>query len=193
MGSGGQDENKSSDTSDESNGIGNIANSTFDIATAKDSETESLFSNVLVESNVDPHVLDKGEMQKNQQINEDSELTNRGRRFFSVTVLRRASMKGGKMTLSVSKENRKKSPKRIGKSPRSVNRTNNRTNASASSVINRYRMMKAKDTAGSSSGGSSSSVATSKPLPSAMRTANNNFESDSDRNRHNRLMGIIKK
>ncbi|XP_035915186.1 kinesin-like protein KIF18A [Anopheles stephensi] len=167
-GAGGQDENKS-DTSDESNGIGNIANSTFDIASAKDSETESLFSNVLVESNVDPHVLDK--------------------------VLRRASMKGGKMTLSVNKENRKKSPKRIGKSPRSVNRTNNRTNASASSVINRYRMMKAKDTAGSSSGGSSSasSMASSKPLPSAMRTANNNFESDGDRNRHNRLMGIIKK
>ncbi|XP_052893601.1 kinesin-like protein KIF18A [Anopheles moucheti] len=159
-----QDENKS-DTSDESNGIGNIANSTFDIVSVKDSETDSLFSNVLVESNVDPHVLDK--------------------------VLRRASMKGGKMTLSVSKENRKKSPKRIGKSPRSVNRTNNRTNASASSVINRYRMMKAKDTTGSASGSSSSSSVASKPP--TVRTANNNFESDSDRNRHNRLMGIVKK
>ncbi|XP_050073738.1 kinesin-like protein KIF18A [Anopheles maculipalpis] len=167
-GASGQDENKS-DTSDESNGIGNIANSTFDIASVKDSQTESLFSKVLVESNVDPLVLDK--------------------------VLRRASMKGGKMALSVSKDNRKKSPKRIGKSPRSVNRTNNRTNASASSVINRYRMMKAKDAAGSSSGGSSgsSSATITKPLPSVMRTANNNFESDSDRNRHNRLMGIIKK
>uniref|UniRef100_A0A182M2S6 Uncharacterized protein n=1 Tax=Anopheles culicifacies TaxID=139723 RepID=A0A182M2S6_9DIPT len=117
------DENKS-DTSDESNGIGNIANSTFDIVTAKDSETESLFSNVLVESNVDPHVLDKA-------------------------------------------------------------------NASASSVINRYRMMKAKDVPGSSSGSSSSSLA---PKPPTVRTAtNNNFDSDSDRNRHNRLMGIVKK
>uniref|UniRef100_A0A182UDN6 Uncharacterized protein n=1 Tax=Anopheles melas TaxID=34690 RepID=A0A182UDN6_9DIPT len=146
--------------SDDSSGIGSIANSTFDICGSKDSETESLFSNVLVESNVDPQVLDK--------------------------VLRRASMKGGKMTLSVSKENRKKSPKRIGKSPRTVNRSTSRTNSSASSVINRYRMMKAKDGQASTSGGTSAAL----PKP---RAANNNFDSDSDRNRHNRLMGIVKK
>uniref|UniRef100_A0A182I6D3 Uncharacterized protein n=1 Tax=Anopheles arabiensis TaxID=7173 RepID=A0A182I6D3_ANOAR len=146
--------------SDDSSGIGSIANSTFDICSNKDSETESLFSNVLVESNVDPQVLDK--------------------------VLRRASMKGGKMTLSVSKENRKKSPKRIGKSPRTVNRSTSRTNSSASSVINRYRMMKAKDGQASTSGGTSAAL----PKP---RAANNNFDSDSDRNRHNRLMGIVKK
>uniref|UniRef100_A0A182PIW1 Kinesin motor domain-containing protein n=1 Tax=Anopheles epiroticus TaxID=199890 RepID=A0A182PIW1_9DIPT len=164
------DENKLN-VSDESvaAGIGSIANSTFDIGSGKDLETESLFSNVLVESNVDPQVLDK--------------------------VLRRASMKGSKMTLSVSKENRKKSPKRIGKSPRSVNRTNSRTNASASSVINRYRKLKAKDVVvGSASGGgtSGSSALLSKPM-TARAATNNNFDSDSDRNRHNRLMGIIKK
>uniref|UniRef100_A0A182N7G0 Kinesin motor domain-containing protein n=1 Tax=Anopheles dirus TaxID=7168 RepID=A0A182N7G0_9DIPT len=161
-----QDENRLLDTSDESNGIGNIANSTFDLCTNKDPETESLFSNVLVESNVAPQVLEK--------------------------VLRRASMKGGKMTLSVSKDSRKKSPKRIGKSPRSINRSNSRTNASANSVINRYRMMKAKDAAGGSSGsGSSSTTVAIKPITA--RIANNNFENDGDRNRHNRLMGIMKK
>ncbi|XP_049297472.1 kinesin-like protein KIF18A [Anopheles funestus] len=162
----GQDQNKS-DSSDDSNGIGNIANSTFDIVTAKDTEAESLFSNVLVESNVPANVLDK--------------------------VLRRASIKGAKLTVSVSKENRKKSPKRIGKSPRSVNRTNNRTNASASSVINRYRMMKAKDDSTGTSSGSSGSSTSLAPKVPTVRTANNNFESDSDRNRHNRLMGIVKK
>uniref|UniRef100_A0A182R6P5 Kinesin motor domain-containing protein n=1 Tax=Anopheles funestus TaxID=62324 RepID=A0A182R6P5_ANOFN len=162
----GQDQNKS-DSSDDSNGIGNIANSTFDIVTAKDTEAESLFSNVLVESNVPANVLDK--------------------------VLRRASIKGAKLTVSVSKENRKKSPKRIGKSPRSVNRTNNRTNASASSVINRYRMMKAKDDSTGTSSGSSGSSSSLAPKVPTVRTANNNFESDSDRNRHNRLMGIVKK
>uniref|UniRef100_A0A4Y0BIE7 Kinesin motor domain-containing protein n=1 Tax=Anopheles funestus TaxID=62324 RepID=A0A4Y0BIE7_ANOFN len=162
----GQDQNKS-DSSDDSNGIGNIANSTFDIVTAKDTEAESLFSNVLVESNVPANVLDK--------------------------VLRRASIKGAKLAVSVSKENRKKSPKRIGKSPRTVNRTNNRTNASASSVINRYRMMKAKDDSTGTSSGSSGSSSSLAPKVPTVRTANNNFESDSDRNRHNRLMGIVKK
>ncbi|XP_053674784.1 kinesin-like protein KIF18A [Anopheles nili] len=149
-----------SDTSDESNCIGSIANSTFNIVHGKESDSESLFSNVLVESNVDPQVLDK--------------------------VLRRASK--GKMNLTVHKENCKKTPKRIGKSPRSINRSNSRTNASATSVINRFRKMKAKDAAGTSgdSGGSSTK-------PVTVRIANNNLENDNDRNRHNRLMGIIKK
>uniref|UniRef100_A0A182QTQ7 Kinesin motor domain-containing protein n=1 Tax=Anopheles farauti TaxID=69004 RepID=A0A182QTQ7_9DIPT len=156
-----QDENRLNTLDESSNGIGGIANTTFDLCTNKDPETESLFSNVLVESNVAPQVLEK--------------------------VLRRASMKGGKMTLSVSKDNRKKSPKRIGKSPRSINRTNSRTNPSANSVINRYRMMKAKDVAGCSTS------ATVVIKPTTTRIANNNIENDSDRNRHNRLMGIVKK
>ncbi|KFB51558.1 AGAP006803-PA-like protein [Anopheles sinensis] len=155
-----------SDTSDEQIGVGNIANSTFDIGSGKDDDSESLFSNVLVESNVDPHVLDK--------------------------VLRRASMKG-KMTLSVHKENRKKSPKRIGKSPRSINRSGSRANASATSVINRYRMMKGKEAAAvASSSTVPSTSSSSSTMGKATRFVNNNLENDSDRNRHNRLMGIKK-
>uniref|UniRef100_A0AAG5DAE3 Kinesin motor domain-containing protein n=1 Tax=Anopheles atroparvus TaxID=41427 RepID=A0AAG5DAE3_ANOAO len=157
-----------SDTSDEHIGVGNIANSTFDIGSSKDDDTDSPFSNVLVESNVDPQVLDK--------------------------VLRRASMKN-KMTLSVTKENRKKSPKRIGKSPRSINRSGSRANASATSVINRYHMMKGKAggfASGSSSSSSSSSTAKATGKATVTRFANNNLENDSDRNRHNRLMGIKK-
>uniref|UniRef100_A0A182FFJ4 Uncharacterized protein n=1 Tax=Anopheles albimanus TaxID=7167 RepID=A0A182FFJ4_ANOAL len=163
-----------SDTSEELLPIGgggdgcDNPNSTFSIDPSGGSkELDSMFSNVLVESNVDADILDK--------------------------VLRRASMKG-KVTLSVNKENRKKSPKRIGKSPRTMktggrsesqlalctvpmlaictvspkakakakqtksdedifdlssipSSTTKTANSSATAVINRYRMMKGKDVA----------------------------------------------
>ncbi|XP_050091106.1 kinesin-like protein KIF18A [Anopheles aquasalis] len=177
-----------SDTSEELLPIGgggdgcDNPNSTFCIDTASGKETDSVFSNVLVESNVDAEILDK--------------------------VLRRASMKG-KVTLSVAKENRKKSPKRIGKSPRPL-KTVARTNSSATAVINRYRMMKGKDTAGikslaaaSTSSSSAATTATAHALPVGPKVGpvarlggangnNNNLENDNDRNRHIRLMGIKK-
>ncbi|XP_058462733.1 kinesin-like protein KIF18A [Malaya genurostris] len=122
----------SNDASDCSDGpdenCGNV-NSTFCIDPTKNSAS-SLFSNVLVESNVDPKVLNK--------------------------VLRRASTKGNvisKVTLTLNKENRKISPKRVGKSPRPLVRTNSRSHTSAASVINRYRMMKAGATASVTSTG----------------------------------------
>ncbi|XP_055619171.1 kinesin-like protein KIF18A [Toxorhynchites rutilus septentrionalis] len=128
----------STDTSDLSDGPDEgtaNGNNTFCIDSSKDSAS-SLFSNVLVESNVDPKVLNK--------------------------VLRRASTKGNvisKVTLTLNKENRKFSPKRVGKSPRPLTRTNSRSHTTATSLINRYRMMKAgaiagpSSTAGPSSGG----------------------------------------
>ncbi|XP_058832309.1 kinesin-like protein KIF18A [Topomyia yanbarensis] len=115
-----------SDGPDENCGNGN---STFCIDSSKNSAS-SLFSNVLVESNVDPKVLNK--------------------------VLRRASTKGNvisKVTLTLNKENRKISPKRVGKSPRPLVRTNSRSHTTAASVINRYRMMKSGATASTSSAG----------------------------------------
>ncbi|XP_055607885.1 kinesin-like protein KIF18A [Uranotaenia lowii] len=122
----------SNDASDVSDGpdenFGN-ANSTFCIDSEKDAAS-SILSNVLVESNVDPQVLNK--------------------------VLRRASTKGNvisKVTLTLNKENRKFSPKRVGKSPRPLMRTNSKTTTSAASVINRYRMMKAGAISGPSSSG----------------------------------------
>ncbi|XP_055534442.1 kinesin-like protein KIF18A [Wyeomyia smithii] len=120
----------SNDASDCSDGpdenVENV-NSTFRIDSPKNSAS-SLFSNVLVESKLDPKVLNK--------------------------VLRRASTKGNvisKVTLTLNKENRKISPKRVGKSPRPLLRTTSRTHTSAANVINRYRMMKAGAIAGSSS------------------------------------------
>ncbi|ETN63598.1 kinesin heavy chain [Anopheles darlingi] len=172
-----------SDTSEELLPIGgggdgcDNPNSTFCINSTDGKETDSMFSNVLVESNVDADILDK--------------------------VLRRASMKG-KVTLSVNKENRKKSPKRIGKSPRAM-KPGSRTNSSATAVINRYRMMKGKETTGVKSliTASTSSSSSSSTLPVGSKvgpvarlpgagTNNNNLESDNDRNRHIRLMGIKK-
>lgn len=147
----------SNDTSDVSDGPdenGGAANSTFRIDGDKDA-TSSLFSNVLVESNVNPHVLKK--------------------------VLRRASMKGNvisKVTLTLNKENRKFSPKRVGKSPRPVLRTNSRPNTSAASVINRYRMMKAGATAGASSSSGNSVV----PKNSG---ESKTYDSDSERKMRN--------
>nr|XP_019536799.2 kinesin-like protein KIF18A isoform X1 [Aedes albopictus] len=142
--------NDTSDTSDGPDENGGIGNSTFCIDGDKDA-TSSLFSNVLVGSNVDPHVLKK--------------------------VLRRASMKGNvisKVTLTLNKENRKFSPKRVGKSPRPLLRTNSsRPHTSAASVINRYRMMKA----GSAAGASSSSA-----VPGNSGDGKSNtYDSDSDR------------
>ncbi|XP_052872490.1 kinesin-like protein KIF18A [Anopheles cruzii] len=163
-----------SDTSDElvtPVGECDNANSTFCIASNGENGagSDSMFSKVLVESNVDPQVLDK--------------------------VLRRASMKGGKVTLSVNKENRRKSPKRLGKSPRAMNRAGSRSNAASAS--NRYRTLgKGKDAGGPKSGTSSTSSSTAMtakpPVVHAGGTTNNNVESDSERNRHIRLMGIKK-
>ncbi|EDS43321.1 kinesin heavy chain [Culex quinquefasciatus] len=118
----------SNDASDASDGPDENVNSTFCIDSAQ-STANSLFSNVLVESNVDPQVLNK--------------------------VLRRASTKGNvisKVTLTLNKENRKFSPKRVGKSPRPLIRANSRSaHSTAASVISRYRMMKAGAVSSSSS------------------------------------------
>ncbi|XP_053686721.1 kinesin-like protein KIF18A [Sabethes cyaneus] len=129
--------NDASDYSDGPDENSENVNSTFRI----DSPTHtasSLFSNVLVESKLDPKVLNK--------------------------VLRRASTKGNvisKVTLTLNKENRKISPKRVGKSPRPLMRTTSRTHTTAASVINRYRMLKAGGAGSSSTARLPSSTITS--------------------------------
>lgn len=112
----------SNDASDASDGPDENVNSTFCIDSAQ-STANSLFSNVLVESNVDPQVLNKGR----------SDLLSLRIIFLTLTlsfpVLRRASTKGNvisKVTLTLNKENRKFSPKRVGKSPRPLIRANSR-------------------------------------------------------------------
>ncbi|XP_065087871.1 kinesin-like protein KIF18A isoform X2 [Ochlerotatus camptorhynchus] len=150
----------STDTSDTSDGPeedGGVVNSTFRIDPNINDSASSLFSNVLVDSNVNPRVLSK--------------------------VLRRASMKGNvisKVTLTLNKENRKFSPKRVGKSPRPHMRTNNRSHTTAASVINRYRIMKANSASGSSSSAGRPAV----PGTSA-ETARNAYESDRERKLRN--------
>lgn len=150
----------STDTSDTSDGPeedGGVVNSTFCIDSNIKDTASSLFSNVLVDSKVNPRVLSK--------------------------VLRRASMKGNvisKVTLTLNKENRKFSPKRVGKSPRPHMRTNSRSHTTAASVINRYRMMKAS----SASGGSSSAGHSAVPGTST-DAKRNALESDVERKLRN--------
>uniref|UniRef100_A0A8D8B8E8 Kinesin-like protein KIF18A n=3 Tax=Culex pipiens TaxID=7175 RepID=A0A8D8B8E8_CULPI len=147
----------SNDASDASDGPDENVNSTFCIDSAQNT-ANSLFSNVLVESNVDPQVLNK--------------------------VLRRASTKGNvisKVTLTLNKENRKFSPKRVGKSPRPLIRANSRSHSTAASVISRYRMMKA--------GGVSSSSSTTTKLTATTpkKGLKSTYDSDGERKAPPRL------